>query len=395
MSSLRERAIEVLRKNDRGGYTVPAPQLYPHQWTWDSAFAAIGWATFDLDRALSELEAVFEGQWDDGRVPHIRFRVDTADYFPGPKVWGRQQSSSITTPPVFAPAARRLVERGLAVQRIEPLLAAIDRSHRFFYAQRDPLGWNLAAVVHPWESGRDNGPEWDGPLSAVDPAAAPPFTRVDKKFVASPDERPDDVTYQRYIALVDAIRKAGFGPGPFAVYDPCTSALLARAEQDLAWLGERAGFATEAAQRATGVRGALVSRLWDEQHGRFRFFDARSETGASPDVLAAHLALIVELPERQRARLVAELDERYAAAWPLPTTAPGAPPFHPRCYWRGPSWVNMNWLLAPAYDRGLRERTLELVERSGFHEYFDPLTGDGLGTDRFTWTAALVLDWLS
>jgi hypothetical protein len=39
--------------------------------------------------------------------------------------------------------------------------------------------------------------------------------------------------------------------------------------------------------------------------------------------------------------------------------------------------------------------TIELVERSGFREYFDPLTGEGAGVDRFSWTAALALDLIA
>ena len=42
--------------------------------------------------------------------------------------------------------------------------------------------------------------------------------------------------------------------------------------------------------------------------------------------------------------------------------------------------------------REIRDDTLLLVERAGFHEYFDPRTGEGDGTDMFSWTAALVID---
>jgi glycogen debranching enzyme len=74
--------------------------------------------------------------------------------------------------------------------------------------------------------------------------------------------------------------------------------------------------------------------------------------------------------------------------------------FEPRRYWRGPIWANLNWLLG----RGLRQQgfaeqaealgqmTLDLVSSSGMREYFDPLTGEGLGADDFSWTAAAVLD---
>jgi hypothetical protein len=37
----RQQAIEILRRNDPGGYTVPtATGLYPAQWNWDSCLVA-------------------------------------------------------------------------------------------------------------------------------------------------------------------------------------------------------------------------------------------------------------------------------------------------------------------------------------------------------------------
>ena len=38
---------------------------------------------------------------------------------------------------------------------------------------------------------------------------------------------------------------------------------------------------------------------------------------------------------------------------------------------------------------------LELIERSGFAEYYDPVTGAPLGGGRFSWTAAMVLEFLA
>ena len=62
-------AKSVLAANDRGGYTVPTANLYPFQWNWDSAFVAMGFATFDPDRAFRELERLIEGQWPGGMIP--------------------------------------------------------------------------------------------------------------------------------------------------------------------------------------------------------------------------------------------------------------------------------------------------------------------------------------
>ena len=85
----------------------------------------------------------------------------------------------------------------------------------------------------------------------------------------------------------------------------------------------------------------------------------------------------------------------------LPSTDPASPLFEPRRYWRGPVWLIVNWMIADglaAYGRAdlarrLREDALELVRQNGFFEYFDPITGEGLGGANFTWTAAATLFW--
>ncbi|MBT8496490.1 MAG: hypothetical protein KJO07_25810, partial [Deltaproteobacteria bacterium] len=171
----RKRLIEVLRANDRGRHTIPSSQLYPHQWAWDSAFAAIGWSLIDSSRALDELERLFESQWPDGRVPHIAFDPRAHDYFPGPEFWECSTTSSITNPPVWATALRIIAERGGDRNRVAALIPKVDASLGFFRAARDPLDWGGVAVVHPWESGRANCPAWDAALEQVDPAKAPPF----------------------------------------------------------------------------------------------------------------------------------------------------------------------------------------------------------------------------
>src|SRR5690348_16743810 len=107
-------ARAILARNDRGGYTVPTDRLYPYQWNWDSAFAALGFATFDEPRAWQEVQSLLKGQWDSGLVPHIVFHKASPDYFPGPDLWAVNHApptSGITQPPVLATAVRRLLDR--------------------------------------------------------------------------------------------------------------------------------------------------------------------------------------------------------------------------------------------------------------------------------------------
>ena len=69
MDELAKRAIEVLYGNDRGTWTRPSPRLYPHQWSWDAAFVAMGWAQLDPVRGLNELWSLLRGQWASGMIP--------------------------------------------------------------------------------------------------------------------------------------------------------------------------------------------------------------------------------------------------------------------------------------------------------------------------------------
>ncbi|MDQ2672725.1 MAG: hypothetical protein M3Y38_07880, partial [Actinomycetota bacterium] len=73
---LARRAGRVLRYNDMGDWTRAAPNLYPHQWSWDSAFIAIGLAHLDSRRAAKELLALFSHQWRTGKIPHIVFNQE-------------------------------------------------------------------------------------------------------------------------------------------------------------------------------------------------------------------------------------------------------------------------------------------------------------------------------
>jgi len=41
----------------------------------------------------------------------------------------------------------------------------------------------------------------------------------------------------------------------------------------------------------------------------------------------------------------------------------------------------------------IKSDTAALVSRAGFHEYFDPQTGVGLGGGHFSWTASVALSW--
>ena len=54
-----------------------------------------------------------------------------------------------------------------------------DAWHRWFYANRDPGQTGLVAIIHPWESGRDNSIDWDEALARVPTEGVEPYRRRD------------------------------------------------------------------------------------------------------------------------------------------------------------------------------------------------------------------------
>ena len=212
----RDGAREILKANDRGGYTVPNANVYPFQWNWDSAFVALGFQTFDEPRAWSELETLFSGQWDDGMVPHIVFHRPADGYYPGPAAWGTHHTpptSGISQPPVAASAALRLFraarDAGEARVRAQELLPKLLAWHRWWHETRDPNRTGLVTCVHPWESGRDNLPDWDAPLAAVTPTVDVSTLRKDLTHVDAA-ERPTHDFYNRVMTLVEQARALGW-----------------------------------------------------------------------------------------------------------------------------------------------------------------------------------------
>src|SRR5690606_25680596 len=86
-TQLAARAAYLLRGNDLGTMTSAAPKLYPHMWSWDAAFVAVGLAPLSVERAVVELDTLLSAQWKNGMIPHIVFANGVDGYFPGPARW--------------------------------------------------------------------------------------------------------------------------------------------------------------------------------------------------------------------------------------------------------------------------------------------------------------------
>ena len=416
--SLTQKAIETLAQNDRGGFTIPTEGLYPYQWNWDSAFVALGIATYDMDRAWAEVTSLLEGQWPDGMIPSIIFRSDDADYFPGPSRWGKTPgpipSTGVSQPPVVATVVRQLTDDGTKqdMARRDQVFDQLFAYHKWFHAARTAQG--IVATVHPWETGRDNCPEWNIGLDqmTVAPDLAP-YTRMDNKH-SDPRFRPSQDQYDKYLTIVQFGESIGWDQrrltdeGPFLMADPNIHFVLLRADKDLLAMAHSLGKAADVTDEIKGwiAKGeAATDTLWSEELGAFTARDLKTGTFSTGFSNCSALCFYADSgTAAQRQQVLANLKRINGKVdYMLPSWDPDAADFEAQRYWCGPLWPQMNYMtslgLAEQGETTLAQKIrydlCRAIEKSGFWECFNPITGEGCVSTNFSWTAAIWLSWQS
>jgi hypothetical protein len=423
---LTREALDVLRANSLGQATSPSLKLYPHQWSWDAACIAMGYAAHDQARAETELRSLFTGQWRNGMLPHIVF-TEGARYFPGPEFWQTEsvpeapaspRTSGIVQPPLHATAAWRIYVHGRDPDRARAFLAelfpALRAWHEYLYCERTRGGEPLVEIWHPWESGMDNSPLWDEALAAIELADSdvPDYRRVDVE-VTDPTERPSNEHYDRYAYLVDLFRSRDYRPDrvradcPFVIQPVLFNSILVQANRDLAAIARTLEVDSHPFEELAEATGAALEKLWDEERGVYVDYDVRTGVRLRSWSSSGFAPLYAGIPSRHRAeRMLAQLAASgldVHKGWAATSLPPRDPRFDPTLYWRGPVWPILNWVLHHGLRRygyeelaaKVRAAMLDLARHGGFWEHYDPLTGRGHGGPHFAWTAALVLDLMN
>jgi hypothetical protein len=433
-SDLVGHLTSILRDNDRKTYTVPAGDLYPHQWLWDSCFIAVGLRHLDIERAKMELLSLLDAQWGNGMLPHIIFN-DQPQFKRDREAWQSWRSphapthkatSGITQPPLLAEAVvqigkkLRLVERRSWYRQVWSGLLAY---HEWLYTDRDPHGEGLVLLVHPWETGLDNTPPW---MRELHDHALPDWIRVLHKTHADQlvnlfrrdtrsvplDERLSTI---EVLALYDAqlrLRRKNYSIGKilnhalFTIEDLAFNSILIRANTLLTEIAKTLGESIpEWLELRMHAARMQLENLWDEVTMHYYSRDFITHRLLPPSTIASLLPLYAGTISKERAaQLVKKIEDpkQFGLAYPLPSVPVSEIEFNPKRYWQGPTWINMNWLVMQGLERYgyadhaqvLREVSIELVNNQGSNEYFDPQTGAPLGAQSFSWTAALTLDML-
>jgi hypothetical protein len=362
------RALE-LNWVAKQGFTMPNRRKYPWQWLWDSCFHAIAWSALGDARGRTELESLFSLQLPSGFLPHMGYQKHPER---SRALWHSPGRSDITQPPMYGHALRVLAARGFDVEHLyEPATAAL----RYLVERRRDPASGLIRVLHPWETGCDDSPRWDG-------WEARPFS--ERRW----NKRKRDLV--RSIVLTDGAASAN---PQFDVASVGFSALASFNMQELAGLTGDA----ELMQSADALVAAIERRWADERRtwGDLRLHGPG--TGALAPTLDGLFPVLVSRDRRQVEGAFAELFDaaRFWRPFGPSGVAADEPGYEPKRYWRGDAWPQEIYLMMVAALRhGREEDARQLAQRlvvgctgSCFAERWNPEKGRALGAVPQGWAA--------
>ena len=383
---------------------------------------AIGLARTHPARAAQELRLLVRGQWRNGMMPHMIYSPKFP-YNLEAGLWGTSglspstaSTSGLTQPPMLAIAVERVAQALPGPERaqfIHTMLPSIIRFHQWIYRERDPNHTGLASVIHSWECGLDDTPYWTEAMQHVPPV--PWRWRWLREFrPVRPEERATPTDLQHMLGLAFFIKQCHYDSATVlarssvVLQDLVFNSILAAANESLERLAESAGeeLPDTLRDRFAPTRRGLED-LWDHEAGAYFTRDAQTGRLLRMPTVATFMPLFAGTASPGRARHVRDslhsTGSGFYTEYPLPSVPTTSQFFEPKRYWRGPVWINMNWFVIQGLRRygftteanQLRTKTLELVGLSGFREYYDPLSGEGLGATHFSWSAALTLDLLA
>ena len=329
---------------------MPSKVQYVGIWNWDACFHSLAFRHVDPVLARNQLRTMLARQLPDGMIPDAVYDEAVVADLDHPL------RAEVTKPPIMAWAALKLHETDPDLDFLQEIYVPLVRWNAWWFSMNDDDADGLAQYNHPYSSGLDDSPLWD---------------------YGMPVESPDLNTY------------------------------LCVQMGSLAMMAEALGMDAEGAmwrRRAAAIVRRMIEDYWDKETGLFR---ALHDNQPIPVVTPFNLYPLWtgQLPEAIRARLIGHLTnpDEFWGEYVIPSVARNDPHYDPETMWRGPIWVNINYIFIEALRqvgehalaRTLLEKTLDLVmSQPGIHEYYNSETGEApaTATGAFGWTAAVFID---
>jgi glycogen debranching enzyme len=412
---VRLRAQRLLQTNLRQGhdhdlnfdysYLCPSPHEYRWRWFWDSCFHAIALAHVEPEQAKREIDTLFATQREDGFIGHMYYWGVRMGGLTRPWAYGQSRpgeklrGSALIQPPMIAQAVERVGEVLHDPMFAPGYMRRLDAYHNWLATNRVPDDDGLLVIVSPYESGTDQSPVFDQAMG---------FEGKPGRWTMGLKDRWLDA--RNWLDGYDS-RKI-IEKGRFRFKESLVNGLYVDSLETMARLHRTHGnFKSAEGYKAlaTRVTESMLDKLLDCSIGGFMSIAGPTERRVGPITVGAIVPLVIrQLPEDVACGIIEHhvlRQDKFSLRYPLPSVAASEPTFDPReahLIWRGPTWVNTNWLVWRGLQRHghhdtakqLAGRTISMVAEHGLWEFYNPLSGKGMGARDFGWSAlALDMAW--
>jgi len=329
---------------------TPSKIHYVGVWQWDALFHALAYRHAHHRLAKDQLRILLDHQREDGMLPDAVHDEGTVTHLDFPI------EADVTKPPLLAWTIWKIYETTGDSEFLQETYEATVRWINWWLEHNDRDGDGLCEYGHPFSSGLDDSPLWDGGMP-----------------VCSPDLNAYLVLQMECLAEIAVV--------------------IGEVDDSLVWK-----------EKAAAFQQRMEELMWDEQAGMYL---ARRGQKAMRLKTPFNLfpLLTGKITPEKASRLVGHIIDQktFWADFPVPSVALDEPVFDAEQMWRGPAWVNVNYLLVEGLTRSgfseeawrLRRVTLEkLITLPDFYEYYNPLTGKPgkKAAPIFGWSAALFID---
>lgn len=415
---IRKRVKNLMYENMISGYaqaadahfhfTKPSPGTYPFQFFWDTCLHVfILTALGEHEMAKKHLYSLFALQEEDGFVGHMIywdriFPGRLTDFFQSKPGLGlklfQTHMSALLQPPLAAQAALRIYKASGDRAFLQQMLPKLKKYYRWIAQHRDFQGDGLVSIISNFESGMDWKPSFDVVVGFPEKQAD---WRLFCKVVGV------DIRNFRYNYNLKKIYEKGY----FIVKDAGFNTIYVQNLQALAEIGEVLDD-PEAKQfklLAKQVTQSMVDVMYDEESAAFLDVYGKENTKIKVFTPTIFFPVVIkDMPEEICQKVIQTHffnEDEFEVPFPIPSVAKNHPSFNADkslYIWRGPTWILYNWFMHqflmekgfPKEASRLVQSIRQLIQKSGFREYYNPFTGEGQGAHDFTW-AGLVIDMIN
>jgi glycogen debranching enzyme len=413
MENLKEIAFSLLKNNIKQGYSknfkkdyfyLSPDAVHFHQWFWDSCFHIIVMSKFDPETAKKEFETLISVQQEDGFIPHIIFwKWRLRDRF---QKWWQKEVNSLKTnfftaeiqPPVIAISLLEIYKNTKDLDFVKRNIGKVEKFYLYLKEKRDPDKDGLISIITPMESGMDMCPHYDIPFGNTKHNPIETKKHITKILTY----------YKEWNWELDKI----FDSSLFDVEDVSFNTIYCLGLYSLA---ELYGVFDKVKQEeikkwADNARKKINEKFWfNEQKIYFSLFHQKDkEFPIRVKTISSIFPLILSIQDKHLKCLIEHLknEKEFWSPYPIPSVSMDETSFGPltstRLIWRGTSWVNTNWFIANGLEKHgyislakkIARKTIELVVKFGFCEYYDPFNGHpGKAMKNFGWST-LAIDFI-